>query len=92
LGYRLPEKNRKAGAELRGKLQDIGILRESGHEHFNGPLVVPIMDENGIINEVYGRKIQGNKLRKGTAQHLYLPGHTKAWPSKRRAKSSCVKP
>lgn len=26
LGYRLPEKNRKAGAELLGKLQDIGIL------------------------------------------------------------------
>jgi len=80
LGYRLPEKNRKAGAELRGKLQDIGILRSSGHEHFNGSLVVPVMDENGIISEVYGRKILGSRLRKGTAQHLYLPGpHEGVW-------------
>lgn len=80
LGYHLPEKNRKAGAELRGKLQEIGILRDSGHEHFNGSLVVPIMDAQGVITEVYGRKIQGNKLRKGTAQHLYLPGaHDGVW-------------
>ena len=80
LGYRLPEKNRKAGAELRGKLQAIGILRESGHEHFNGSLVVPILDENGVITEVYGRKLLGNKLRKGTPQHLYLPGpHEGVW-------------
>ncbi|GAB2191565.1 hypothetical protein MAH1_31780 [Sessilibacter sp. MAH1] len=80
LGYRLPEKNRKAGAELRGKLQEIGILRNSGHEHFNGSLVVPIIDENGVITEVYGRKILGSRLRKGTAQHLYLPGpHEGVW-------------
>jgi DNA primase len=80
LGYRLPEKNRKAGAEMRGKLQDIGILRDTGHEHFNGSLVVPVIDENGIISEVYGRKILGNRLRKGTAQHLYLPGpHEGVW-------------
>jgi DNA primase catalytic core len=31
LGYRLPEKNRKAGAEIRGQLQEIGILRDSAH-------------------------------------------------------------
>ena len=36
LGYRLPAKNRAAGAEMRGRLQTLGILRESGHEHFNG--------------------------------------------------------
>jgi len=80
LGYRLPEKNRKAGAELRGKLQAVGILRDSGHEHFNGSLVVPVMDENGTITEVYGRKLLGNRLRKGTPQHLYLPGpHEGVW-------------
>jgi hypothetical protein len=32
---------------------------DSGHEHFSGSLVVPVMDENGIISEVYGRKILG---------------------------------
>ena len=30
LGYRLPMKNRKEGAEIRGRLQKLGILRESG--------------------------------------------------------------
>jgi len=79
LGYRLPEKNRKAGAEVRGALQEIGILRESGHEHFNGSLVVPVIDEHGLITEVYGRKILDN-LRPGTAYHLYLPGpHRGVW-------------
>ncbi|MCF6193139.1 MAG: CHC2 zinc finger domain-containing protein, partial [Kangiellaceae bacterium] len=80
LAYRLPAKNRKAGAEIRGLLQSIGILRKSGHEHFNGSIIIPIIDENNQIKEVYGRKILGSKLRKGTAQHLYLPGeHQGIW-------------
>ena len=37
LGYRLPEKNRKAGAELRCKLQDIRILGQSDHEQITSP-------------------------------------------------------
>jgi len=73
LSYRLPEKNRKAGAEIRERLQSVGILRKSGHEHFNGCVVVPVIDEANQVKEVYGRKILGNRLRKGTAQHLYLP-------------------
>lgn len=36
LGLRLPEKTNKAGAEIRAKLEKIGIYRASGHEHFNG--------------------------------------------------------
>ncbi len=44
LGYRLPEKNRKAGTEVRGQLQNIGILRKSGHEHFSGSLVIPVIN------------------------------------------------
>lgn len=90
LGYRLPEKNRKAGAEVRGALQDIGLLRESGHEHFTGSLVVPVMDENGLIHEVYGRKILDN-LRPGTAYHLYLPGpHAGVWNSEALAVSKDI--
>lgn len=73
LAYRLPQKNRKTGADIREQLQVIGILRESGHEHFNGSLVVPVMDENNLISEVYGRKV-GQRLRKGTPLHTYLPG------------------
>jgi DNA primase catalytic core len=72
LGYRLPEKTRKAGAEIRGRLQALGILRDSGHEHFNGSLVIPVIN-SGQITEVYGRKLN-DKLRKGTPMHLYLPG------------------
>jgi DNA primase catalytic core len=79
LGLRLPEKNRKAGAALRSQLQRIGILRESGHEHFNGSLVIPVLDGQGHVCEVYGRKILDN-LRPGTAYHLYLPGpHRGVW-------------
>ena len=73
LGLRLPLKNRVAGAELRTKLQRIGLLRESGHEHFNGSLVVPILDAAGHAVEVYGRKVRDD-LRPGTPKHLYLPG------------------
>ena len=73
LGLRLPEKTRLAGAEIRTRLQHIGIYRDSGHEHFNGSLIVPIVDERGNVTELYGRKITDN-LRKGTPQHLYLPG------------------
>jgi DNA primase catalytic core len=73
LGYRLPAKNRKAGAELRGKLKAAGILRDSGHEHLSGSLVVPICAQDGKVTQLYGRKIQ-EALRAGTPRHLYLPG------------------
>ena len=72
LGLRLPEKNRKAGADIRSQLQKIGLIRDSGHEHFNGSLVVPVFDEAGNVVEVYGRKLLDN-LRAGTPKHLYLP-------------------
>ena len=79
LGLRLPLANRVAGAEIRARLQKLGILRESGHEHFNGSLVVPVMDESGRVSEVYGRKITRN-LTPGTPLHLYLPGpHHGVW-------------
>jgi len=73
LGYRLPPKNLKAGKEMRGALQELGVLRKSGHEHLTGSLVVPVLDEAGQVVQLYGRKLNDN-LRKGTAYHLYLPG------------------
>jgi len=79
LGLRLPEKTRKAGADIRTRLEKIGIYRDSGHEHFNGSLVVPVIDVAGNVREVYGRKIRDD-LRKGTSTHLYLPGpHHGVW-------------
>lgn len=79
LGYRLPQKNRVEGAAVRGQLQRIGILRESGHEHFNGSIVIPVIASSGEVTEIYGRKITPN-LREGTPLHLYLPGpHRGVW-------------
>ena len=69
LGYRL------GGGKERERLERLGIIRESGHEHFNGSLVVPILDEHGRVVGMYGRKVGPDyKLRKGTPLHLYLPG------------------
>lgn len=73
LGLRLPLKNRADGAVIRERLQKIGLIRESGHEHFNGSLVIPVFDTAGNVVEVYGRKIRDD-LRAGTPKHLYLPG------------------
>ena len=64
---------------LRGQLQKLGVLRESGHEHFNGSVVFPVFDGAGQVCEVYGRKVNDN-LRPGTPLHLYLPGpHRGVW-------------
>jgi DNA primase len=79
IGYRLPASTRAAGAALRGRLQKLGIYRESGHEHFNGSVVIPICDLSGQVVQMYGRKITPN-LREGTPDHLYLPGpHRGVW-------------
>jgi len=43
LGLRLPDKRRREGAEVRGRLEALGIFRASGHEHLAGSLVIPVM-------------------------------------------------
>ena len=79
LGLRLPLKNRAAGAEIRTRLERLGIYRESGHEHFNGCVVVPILDASGDVVGLYGRKIV-ERQSAGLAKHLYLPGpHRGLW-------------
>ncbi len=79
LGLRLPEKNRRQGEAIRGRLQKLGLYRATGREHFNGSLVIPVLDEAGNVTEVYGRKVTPN-LRPGTPLHLYLPGpHRGVW-------------
>jgi DNA primase len=77
LCYALDE--RPDRAEARARLQRLGVLRQSGHEHLAGGLVVPVFDAAGQVVELYGRKI-GERLRKGTPNHLYLPGpHRGVW-------------
>jgi DNA primase len=87
LGYRLPAKNRREGAAMRGQLQRLGLFRPSGHEHFNGSLVIPVFDSEGNVTELYGRKLNDH-LRKGTPAHLYLPGpHQGVWNAEALADS-----
>ena len=42
LGLRLPTKHRQDGTAIRARLEKIGVYRNTGHEHFNGSLIVPI--------------------------------------------------
>ncbi len=74
LGYHMPASNRLAGATQRGRLQELGILRpRTGHEHFRGSLVVPVLNLDGEVMQMYGRKVR-NDLHAGIPDHLYLPG------------------
>ena len=80
LGYQLPPKERAAGQRIRTRLQEIGILRESGHEHLNGSLVTPLyssqlsaVSSQPEVVQLYGRKLRDD-LRQGTPKHLYLAG------------------
>ena len=79
LGLRMPEGSCKAGEALRTRFQALGLMRESGHEHMTGCVVLPIRDEAGRVSEMYGRRITKGLL-KGTPLHLYLPGpHAGVW-------------
>ncbi|MEO7885189.1 MAG: CHC2 zinc finger domain-containing protein [Polaromonas sp.] len=73
LGLRLPDKQRAAGADIRGRLERLGVYRDTGREHFNGCLVIPVLDAHNQVREVYGRKV--GKVSHGLAKHLYLPAH-----------------
>lgn len=69
LGLRLPESNRKEGELLRTRLVQLGVWRQSGHEHFNGCIVVPLFNRVGKVVSFYGRRINEGEVR-----HLYAPG------------------
>lgn len=78
LGLRLPEARRSDGAEIRGRLTKLGVYRESGHEHLDGCVVVPVIDGDGAVTEMYGRRI--DRVRSGQPAHWYLPGpHRGVW-------------
>lgn len=83
LGLEIPDKQIRRGSELRSQLQRLGVYRESGHEHLNGSLVVPILGDlvpgawasrgQRQVLGMYGRKVTTG-LRAGTPNHLYLSG------------------
>ena len=78
LGYRVPKRSQAGGAAVRDRLQELGLMRSSGHEFFTGSIVVPIFDAAGPgaagrVVEMYGRRID-DTLSKKVPVHKYLPG------------------
>ena len=70
LGLRLPAKQIKAGKDIRDRLKSIGILRDSGHEHFRGCVTFPLLDLAGQVQQLYGRRIDNGQRKQG--KHFYL--------------------
>lgn len=78
LGLRIPDRQRKAGATLRRRLTDLGVLRGTGHEALRGCLVVPVLDEDGTAVALFGRPTArggGEAWATGTGGGVFLvPG------------------
>lgn len=70
LGLRIPEKNRRQGAEIRARLETLGVYRKTGREHLNGCIVIPVRDPSGNIVQLYGRRIDPKAPKE--MRHLYL--------------------
>jgi len=69
LSRAIPNPKSRAAREIRNRLADLGIYRQSGHGHFNGCIVFPVTDLDGNVREIYGRKVNSG-LRKGTGNQL----------------------
>jgi len=69
LGLRLPHSNRREGAQLRGKLMNLGVYRKTNREHLYGCVTVPVRGIDGEIRQIYGRRVA--KAPK-EMRHLYL--------------------
>lgn len=72
LGLGLPVKVRGRDDDVRGRLQRLGLLRSSGHEHFRGCVTFPVVDAEGEVVQVYGRTLVDD-LRLGAGRHRWLP-------------------
>ena len=55
--------------EIVESLKALGVLNARGQEHFRGCVTVPLLDSQGNVCGIYGRRITEAEPR-----HLYLPG------------------
>ena len=55
---------------MRGALQMLGLLKDTGHQYFHGCAVFPIFDIDGRIVGAYGRRITPEN-RPGHVYHLH---------------------
>lgn len=69
LGLRLPTNQIKSGADMRSRLEEVGVIKETGHELLRGCLTFPIFNDGGV-SEIYGRRIDD----RAKCKHFYLPG------------------
>ena len=75
----LGTRNSRKGKRQRAALREFGLMLESGIERFNGSLVVPVINDN-VVLEIYGRRINNECVYRGLSQHGYLPGaHAGIW-------------
>ena len=58
---------------IRERLEKLGLYRESGHEHFNGSLTVPVTDDKRRRSRNLWPQ-NPRRSAQGTPKHLYLPG------------------
>jgi len=70
LGKVLPTKQSDPD-EVRPRLQRLGVLRDSGHEHFRGCVTFPVVNAAGEVVEVYGRTV-GKDTRLDAGRHRWL--------------------
>jgi len=69
LGLRLPDRQWRAGRQVRDRLSALGVLRPSGHEDMRGCLVVPVVSDGAVV-ALYGHSLKDGAGRFVTA----LPG------------------
>lgn len=67
----LPAKSSEEGTLKRRVLEELGLVNQ-GYELFAASIVVPILDEEGRVESMYGRRIA--PPGRGTSPHRNLPG------------------
>ena len=81
LGYRLPDKNRKSRrGNARAACRSSASCARSGHEHFNGSVVIPGVRPRRPDDRRCTAARSRQVCAQGTPLHLYLPGpHRGVW-------------
>lgn len=69
MGFELQSPKCLLGSQNRGRLQRLGLLKDSGHEFFRGALVIPYKDCQGNIVGAYGRRFRHQ--RRSPVYHLF---------------------
>ena len=70
LGLHIPHSRTVEGAQTRQKLAELGVYRDTGREHLNGCLTIPIRNLQGRVVQIYGRRLDRRAAKH--LRHLYL--------------------